>query len=143
MQQSLVDAAREARVTEAQLEALVRDFNRRAETEPVLGPIFATTIHDFEAHVVHMTDFWSRLVLGTDRYSRCVVSPHMGGHFTPEHFERWLAVFTESAEAVLGVHAELVVDPAQQMTAAFQNALRQQAHASAGGDGRPTLRDEG
>ncbi|WP_034412244.1 group III truncated hemoglobin [Derxia gummosa] len=122
-QLSLVEAARAARVTEAQLEALVRDFYDRARTEPVLGPIFADLIHDFEAHVVHMTDFWSRLVLGTDRYHRCVVSPHMGGRFAPEHFDRWLAVLEQSAVAVLGEHAELVIDPAQQMTHGFKRAL--------------------
>ncbi|WP_085316502.1 group III truncated hemoglobin [Derxia lacustris] len=121
--QSLAEAAQAARVTEAQIEALVRDFYRRAESEPVLGPIFAVAIHDFETHVTHMTDFWSRIVLGTDRYHRCVVTPHMGGHFTPEHFDRWLAVFEQSALAVLGEHAELFADPARQMTAAFQRAL--------------------
>ena len=50
---------------EAHLEALVRAFYERARQDPVLGPIFATMVEDWEHHIRVVTDFWSRILLGS------------------------------------------------------------------------------
>lgn len=109
---------------EAHLEALVRAFYERARQDPVLGPIFATTVEDWEHHIRVVTDFWSRILLGSQRYSGSPYTAHMRLPLQPEHFDRWLALFRETAVACLPPDAAATaVAKAEMMAASFKAGL--------------------
>lgn len=115
--------AAEIRVSEAELEKLVRAFYAAGDKDPLLGPVFRR-IPDFEAHVVTITDFWSRQLMGTARYKGNPFSAHLKLALTPEHFNRWIEVFNETAREVLEpAAAERAVAKVEHMSHCFQAGL--------------------
>src|ERR1700710_1913835 len=46
-------------ITEAMIERLVRAFYDKVRADPVLGPIFAARIDNWEPHLQQMFAFWS------------------------------------------------------------------------------------
>jgi len=87
-------------LSEALLVKLVHGFYDKIRVDPVLGPIFAERITDWEPHLEKMVDFWSSVALMTGRYHGAPVPKHAGLPVTWEHFERWLNLFRETANAV-------------------------------------------
>ncbi|KAA9005012.1 group III truncated hemoglobin [Histidinibacterium aquaticum] len=85
---------------EAVLTELVHGFYGKVRVDPVLGPIFAERISDWEPHLAKMVDFWSSVALMTGRYHGAPVPKHAGLPVTWEHFERWLDLFRETAGEV-------------------------------------------
>ncbi len=79
----------------------VRSFYGKARQDPLLGPIFAASVHDWETHYRTVADFWSRALLGTDRYKGHPFPFHTKLPIEPQHFERWLALFGEATESRL------------------------------------------
>ena len=88
-------------VTEKMVEALVETFYGRAHADPLLGPFFAATIPDWQEHLATVGAFWSRALLGTDRYRGCVMGAHTHLRMAPAHFDRWMALFEQSARETL------------------------------------------
>jgi hemoglobin len=88
-------------VTEGQIAELVRRFYERAMADEGLRPIFEAAIHDWDAHHRIVEDFWSRTLLNTDRYRGSPYPLHARLPIRPEHFDRWLALFRETALEVL------------------------------------------
>src|SRR5690554_5216360 len=87
----------ETGLDEALIAALVHNFYARIRADAVLGPIFAERIHDWGPHLDRMVDFWSSVALMTGRYHGAPVPAHMGLPVDWAHFERWLALFRETA----------------------------------------------
>ena len=85
---------------EQEIELLVRSFYSRIRTDEVLGPIFESVIgDDWEPHLQKMFSFWSSVMLMTGRYKGQPMVAHMRlKSVEPEHFDRWLALFRETAE---------------------------------------------
>jgi truncated hemoglobin YjbI len=111
-------------VTEGELDALVRAFYGHARVDPLIGPIFARAIHDWEGHYKVVQNFWSRTMLGTERYSGNPFGPHRDLNLTPAHFDRWIAVFTAAARQVLQPSAaERAIAKVQHMSVCFQAGL--------------------
>ncbi|KAB2962993.1 MAG: group III truncated hemoglobin [Zoogloea sp.] len=109
---------------EAHLEALVRGFYTRARQDPVLGPVFATAVADWDHHLQVVTDFWSRILLGSQRYFGSPYTAHMRLPLQPEHFDRWLALFREAAVDFLPRDAAVTaVAKAEMMAASFKAGL--------------------
>lgn len=50
---------RKTGIDEAMIERLVRLFYQRIQAEPVLGPIFAARVTDWEHHIAKLCAFWS------------------------------------------------------------------------------------
>jgi len=90
----------ETGLDEAMLGRLVRGFYAKVRADAVLGPIFAERIRDWEPHLVRMTDFWSSVALMTGRYHGQPVPAHAGLPVEWGHFERWLALFGETAREI-------------------------------------------
>jgi hemoglobin len=88
-------------ITEEMVAALVRDFYGRVRDDALLGPMFRAVVPDWEEHLQTVTDFWSRVLLGSDRYGGCVIAAHGRLRMTPAHFDRWLALFQRSARVTL------------------------------------------
>lgn len=90
----------ETGLDEARLQALVHGFYAKVRADDVLGPIFAERISDWEPHLERMVDFWSSVALMTGRYHGTPMAVHVNLPVTGGHFERWLALFRETAGEV-------------------------------------------
>ena len=84
---------------ETEIELLVRSFYGRIRDDEMLGPIFARVIgDDWEPHLQKMFAFWSSVMLMTGRYKGQPMAVHLRlKSVTPEHFDRWLALFQQTA----------------------------------------------
>ncbi len=92
--------AAETGIDEAMIERLVRAFYARIREDAILGPIFASRIKDWEPHLKRMCAFWSSVVLLTGRYSGQPMRMHAPLPVDARHFDHWLGLFQETAEAV-------------------------------------------
>src|ERR1039457_835108 len=45
-------------IDEAMIERLVRGFYAKVQSDPVLGPIFAAQVGDWNAHITKLCSFW-------------------------------------------------------------------------------------
>ncbi|MFG1297606.1 group III truncated hemoglobin [Xanthobacter variabilis] len=116
--------ASEIHVTEADLDRLVREFYAAAGQDPQLGPIFARAIPDWEEHYRIVQNFWSRALLGTGRYTGNPFSAHISLQLKPEHFTRWVALFTQTARRVLEpAAADRAIAKVEHMSTCFQAGL--------------------
>ena len=84
-------------VNEPMIERLIRGFYMRVRNDDVLGPIFAAKIDDWEPHLQKMCAFWSSVTLMSGRYHGQPVAKHLPLPIDARHFDRWLALFKESA----------------------------------------------
>ena len=82
---------------EAAIEACVRNFYAKGRNDDLLGPVFNSTVTDWERHLKRIQDFWSRTLLGTARYSDPPYPAHTHLPVEPVHFLRWVALFEESS----------------------------------------------
>lgn len=92
--------AAETGIDEAMIERLVHSFYARIREDEILGPIFASRIRDWEPHLKRMCDFWSSVVLLTGRYSGQPMQMHAPLPVDARHFDRWLRLFKDTAEAI-------------------------------------------
>src|SRR5215212_11954888 len=97
------------------IDALMRRFYGKAMTDPVIGPLFTDVARlDLAHHLPVIGDFWESTLFGSGVYSRHRRNPLLvhaeldrQARLEPHHFQRWLALFTESVDAAFaGVRAE-------------------------------------
>jgi hemoglobin len=93
-------------IDEAVIERLVRGFYARVRADAVLGPIFEARIRDWEPHLAQMCAFWSSVALMTGRYHGTPMARHLPLPVDGGHFDRWLALFEETAREVCPGEAE-------------------------------------
>ena len=118
---------------EAAIERLVRRFYEKGDVDDLLGPIFRA-IPKLEEHLGVIIDFWSRQLIGSDRYNGRPFPPHWKLDLTPEHFDRWMLLFGETAHEELPADlAAKAIEKAGHMSSAFQAAM----FPLRGPDGRP------
>jgi hemoglobin len=80
--------------TEDQIRAVVDEFYRRARRDDRLGPVFELHVHDWEALLARMTDFWSAALLRTGRYSGRPVERYRSiDGLSDGDFGRWVELF--------------------------------------------------
>ncbi|MBS0248356.1 MAG: group III truncated hemoglobin [Proteobacteria bacterium] len=88
-------------VTDESIRRLVDEFYARVRDDAALGPVFANAIKDWEPHLATMRDFWSSVMLTSGRYKGNPVIKHRQVEgISYEMFERWLALFDETARAL-------------------------------------------
>ncbi|MGB3165980.1 MAG: group III truncated hemoglobin [Alteraurantiacibacter sp.] len=106
------------------LTELVHSFYGKVRSDPVLGPIFAARIADWEPHLARMVDFWSSVALMTGRYRGAPVPAHTSLPVTQSDFDRWLALFRETAREVCTPEgAEHVVTRAERIARSLRMAV--------------------
>jgi hemoglobin len=88
---------KETGIDEPMIESLVRAFYARVRLDPLLAPIFESRVSDWEPHLGNMFAFWSSLTLQTGRYHGQPMAKHMLLAIEARHFDRWLALFEETA----------------------------------------------
>ena len=87
-------------IDDAMIEALVRRFYAKVRADALLGPVFEARIADWEPHLQQMFAFWSSVALMTGRYHGTPMAKHLPLPVEAEHFDRWLAMFEETAREV-------------------------------------------
>ncbi len=137
-----VEVSAKAADTLANEEAIglcVRRFYETAQKDPLLAPVFEVSIADWEHHFGKLQDFWSRALLGTERYTGFPFPPHLRLPVEPEHFSRWLALFEQTAgETLAPALAQKAVEKARHMATCFQAGI----FPFVDKDGRPTRQPE-
>lgn len=93
-----------AGITEEVIRAVVHGFYDRVRRDELLGPVFERAIvpEKWPAHLARMCDFWSSVLLRTERYDGRPLQPHLGLPVDDAHFRRWLSLF----EAVVAAHCD-------------------------------------
>jgi hemoglobin len=87
-------------IDEAGIAALVARFYGRAREDALIGPVFEAAIDDWDAHIARLTDFWSAVTLSTGRYKGNPFGAHRPLALQPAMFDRWLALWRETAREV-------------------------------------------
>ena len=112
---------------QAMIRAVVEDFYGKARRDPVVGPVFDRVIDDdkWPHHLDTITAFWSSMLLGTGTYRGRPMPKHINiGELADRHFERWLALFRETVEALCPPHiAALFVDRAERVGNNFRYGI--------------------
>ncbi len=114
--------------TRHDVESLVVRFYRAAAMDDLLGPVFVAAAVDWPGHLETVTDFWMWQLFGVRGYAGNPLRAHQPVArkvpFTPAHFDRWLALFTETVhEQFEGPTADLAVDRAAKMAHALERLL--------------------
>lgn len=87
-------------IDEALISDLVEAFYQRVRADPLLGPVFAERISDWGPHLAQMKLFWGSVALGTGAYQGRPMPKHMRLPVDARHFDRWLALFEETARSL-------------------------------------------
>lgn len=93
-------------IDEPMIERLVRSFYAKIREDALLGPIFEARIHDWEPHLQRMCAFWSSVALMSGRYHGSPMAKHLPLPVDARHFDRWLALFEDTAREVCPPEAE-------------------------------------
>jgi hemoglobin len=111
---------------EALLTELVHRFYAKVRADALLGPIFAEHIADWAPHLERMVSFWSSVALMTGRYHGAPVPKHANLPVSWAHFERWLALFRETAhETCSPAGAAHVIERAERIARSLHIAVRE------------------
>jgi len=118
-----------AKLDEAMVAAVVRDFYGRVRADDLIGPIFNRIIPEarWPHHIETITDFWSSMLLGTDRYAGRPMPKHLAiPDLADAHFARWLNLFRQTAEAHCPPEiAALFVERAERIAYSFRLRIAQ------------------
>lgn len=87
-------------IDEPGIAVLVDRFYAKVRQDPLIGPVFNGAIHDWDAHLVTLRAFWSSVMLTSGRYKGNPVAAHLKHVIRPEFFDRWLAIWHETAREV-------------------------------------------
>ncbi|HTJ59232.1 MAG TPA: group III truncated hemoglobin [Devosiaceae bacterium] len=82
---------------------VVTSFYASARLDPVIGPVFNRVIAeaDWPHHLDKIEAFWSSMLLASGRYQGRPMPKHIAiGDLADRHFERWLALFRQTVEAL-------------------------------------------
>ena len=99
--------------TRADVSDLVVAFYSSAFLDDLLGPVFIDVAKlDLDTHLPIMCDFWETVLFRAGRYQRNALQVHAALHqkspLTPEHFGRWLEIWTATVDALfVGEKADL------------------------------------
>lgn len=127
-------------ISEASIVRLVDAFYAKVRRDPVLAPVFERAIEAerWPEHLRKMYDFWSSVMRTSGRYKGNPLAVHAAlPDIEPEMFERWLALFGETAGELLAAPVAAVfrlkaqrIAESLQLGLFYRPALRQ---ASTGG----------
>src|SRR5687768_11431622 len=103
--------------TEEDIKLLVDSFYGKVLKDDMLKPIFVDVAKlDFEKHMPKMYSFWNSILLGITGYNGQPFPAHLMfvEHLSPAHFDRWLALFSETVDAnFIGLNAEMAKQKAK------------------------------
>jgi hemoglobin len=82
---------------------LVALFYQRAQADPLIGPVFAAAVSDWDGHRRVLTGFWAAQLRGRGVYRGQPVAAHvaLASRLDPAMFDRWLALWRQTAQEVM------------------------------------------
>ena len=85
-------------VDEPFVSELVDRFYAAVRADDLLGPIFATAVQDWPAHLARLKQFWRSILHSTGEFTGNPMRTHMalGSSLDEAHFARWLNLFYET-----------------------------------------------
>lgn len=90
--------------TESEIRGLVDAFYAKVRRDPMLGPIFAAHIDDWDGHLTKLANFWSSVLLKTGRYRGAPLPKHLAiADLNADLFERWLGLFRQTTAALRNI----------------------------------------
>lgn len=91
--------------SEAAIQTMVHRFYGLVWSDPTLGPVFRSRLdHKRQAHLDHMCDFWSSILLGSREFVGNPMEAHRSiPEITSGHFDRWLELFRATVDEVFDV----------------------------------------
>ena len=127
-------AARRARATAeivartgidaAMIETLTRAFYAKVREDPLIGPVFNERITDWEPHLQRICAFWSSVALMSGAYRGNPMELHLPLPIDARHFDRWLALFQETArETCPPAAAEHFIDRAHRIAQSLEMGI--------------------
>jgi hemoglobin len=113
-------------IDDAMIARLVHGFYDKVRADDVLGPVFAARITDWDPHLKRMCQFWSSVALLTGVYHGKPMQAHLPLPVDARHFDRWLALFEETAaELCPPAAAELFIDRAGRVAESLELGIAQ------------------
>ena len=111
-------------VREDDINTLVDEFYARVQCDALIGPIFDEQVKDWPAHLALLKRFWAAMVMGVGRFEGNPLETHLKLKLEPQHFERWLALFRETAMELLPAEkAAMFVGRSQRIAETFQRGI--------------------
>lgn len=78
---------------------LVNTFYAKVRVDEVLGGVFNLVIANrWQEHLDKMYCFWQTILLNEHTYTGNAYAPHADMNLRPEHFNRWIRLFTETVD---------------------------------------------
>ena len=111
---------------ETGLSRVVDAFYARVRSDAQLGPVFNDAVHDWPEHLEKLAAFWSSVMLTSGRYKGQPVPAHMKhkDRISPALFERWLALWKDTTEAMMAPPAAAALQAkAERIAESLQLAL--------------------
>jgi hemoglobin len=96
----VADIVERTGIDERMIAQLVHSFYKSARRDPLIGPIFARHVADWDAHMARMCDFWSSVALMSGRYHGQPMAAHLPLPIGAPQFRRWLELFSATAQEV-------------------------------------------
>ena len=111
-------------IDDAMIRRLVHAFYARVRTDDLIGPIFNERIRDWTPHLAQMCAFWSSVALMTGAYHGQPMRKHLPLPVDAHHFDRWLALFAETAHEVCPpAAAEHFIERAQRIAESLEMGI--------------------
>jgi hemoglobin len=90
-------------ISEEALQDVMHHFYGRVRADPLIGPVFEQAIDDWPEHLAKLQSFWSSVMFTSGRYKGRPLPAHIkhAGTINASAFQRWLALWTESTDALL------------------------------------------
>ena len=108
------------------IKVFVDGFYAKVREDELLEPVFSSKIapDEWQLHLNRMYGFWHAVLFYEHAYQGNPFTKHASLPLTPQHFERWLLLFTETIdENFQGPHAEDAKMKAGRIASVFQGKL--------------------
>jgi hemoglobin len=110
-------------ITDAMIAELVDTFYGRVRKDPLLAPVFAK-VENWDQHFANLRDFWSSVALMSGRYHGQPMQAHALLAIEPQHFDRWLALFEQTASDICPpAAAAIFLEKARRIADSFEMAM--------------------
>jgi hemoglobin len=108
----------------AAIARLVDRFYDRVQADPMLGPVFDAAVDDWVEHKRLLVSFWCSVALRAGSYRGNPMAAHRPHPIRAEHFEHWLALWQDTAQALLPpAQAALLVEYATRIGSSLRYGL--------------------
>ncbi len=117
----------EQKITEEEISSLVDRFYAKVQLDAEIGPIFNEKVEDWPTHLALLKNFWSTVMLTTGRYKGDPMMTHLQLPLEPSHFNRWLALFADTAKEVMATgHAAAIIAKSERIAGNFKAGIAYQ-----------------